>query len=63
MELAGKPKAVKIQVLRGLMQCVGSDGGATRPFELALALGATIEVPQAEVVPTVNWLMGVIKNG
>jgi hypothetical protein len=63
MELAGEPKTIKIQVLRGLMQCVGSDGKAIRPFVLNLALNVVVEVPQVEVVPVVKWLVGVIKNG
>ena len=46
-------REAKLHVLRGLMQCVGTDGRATRDFELRMALGAAITVPQAQVVKTI----------
>lgn len=56
MEMAGKSREIKLQVLRGLMQCVGTDGKAMRDFELRMALGAVLEVPQAQVIKAVLWL-------
>jgi hypothetical protein len=56
MEMAGKSRETKLQVLRGLMQCVGSDGKATRDFELRMALGAVVTVPQSQVIKAVLWL-------
>lgn len=56
MEMAGKSREIKLQVLRGLMQCVGADGKATRDFELHMALGAVVIVPQGQVIKAVLWL-------
>ena len=55
-ETASMSRDAKLNILRGLMQCIGADGKATRDFELRLALGATITVPQRQVVKTILWL-------
>lgn len=55
-EMAGAPKEQKIKVLRGLMQCVGPDGRATRDCEVHFALGAILTVPRGEVIGAVKAL-------
>lgn len=57
-ETISMSKDAKLNVLRGLMQCIGTDGRATRDFELRLALGATVTVPRAQVVKAAIWLKG-----
>lgn len=50
----------RLNILRNMMQCIGTDGKATRDFELRLALGVVVTVPQAQVVKAVIWMKGKI---
>jgi hypothetical protein len=55
-ETMSMSRDAKLNILSGLMQCIGADGKSTRDFELRLALGVTIVVPQAQIVKSVLWL-------
>lgn len=57
-ETASMSKDEKLKVLRGLMQCIGSNGKATSDFNLRLALGVVITVERAQVVKAALWLKG-----